>query len=262
MGLPTLYLPRRGRTSRTLAARLNQFRLKVDDEHPWNWPQNLIYGVHFRIYYDEAQKPHPTGRILSPRPGASLGREVELAAEARSPNGGIRRVDFVGRYEGVNLEGDGLYTQWHYHYVRGELKTSPGSVTSSPWRLTWDTAWVPDQTAPFRLAAWITDEAGLTYMTEAISGLTFERNGLSVELCKPYDVPKKWVTRSGEKTEKFRVTGDLDRAVAARLVWVSWSPGYMNGLYLNGRRVFDGEGPRYAYFVHRVPLPIKENPGG
>jgi hypothetical protein len=28
----------------------NQLRLRVADEHPWRWPQNLIYGVHFRVY--------------------------------------------------------------------------------------------------------------------------------------------------------------------------------------------------------------------
>lgn len=37
-------------------------------------------------------------------------------------------------------------------------------------------------------------------------------------------------------------------------MWASWSPGYRNGLYLNGQRVFDGEGPRYACYTHRVPL--------
>lgn len=50
-----------------------------------------------------------------------------------------------------------------------------------------------------------------------------KRDGLSVELCKPYEGPKKWVTRSGEKAERFRVSGDLSKAVAAQLVWVSWN---------------------------------------
>jgi hypothetical protein len=45
-----------------------------------------------------------------------------------------------------------------------------------------------------------------------------KRDGLSVELCKPYDVPTNWVTRSGEKAERFRITGDLSKAVAAQLV--------------------------------------------
>ena len=113
---------------------------------------------------------------------------------------------------------------------------------------------MPDQPQPFRLAARITDDTGLIFFTAPVRGLTFQRDGLSVELCKPYDVPRKWVTRSSEKVEKFRTTGDLQKAVAAQLVWVSWSPGYMNGLFINDERVFDSEGPRYAYYLHRVPL--------
>lgn len=232
----------------------NQFRLRVSDEHPWAWPQNLIYGVHFRIYYDPLKKPHPTGRLVSPKPGAALGTNVELMAEALSPARRISRVDFLGDHEDVNLEGDGNYSQWHYRYVRGQLSGHIGTVAAAPLRFAWDTTWVPDQPRPFRLAARITDDTGLSFFTEPVEGLTFKRDGLSVELCKPYDTARKWATRSGEKAEKFRVTGDLSRAVAAQLVWVSWSPGYMNGLFINDQRVFDSEGPRYAYFLHRVPL--------
>jgi len=233
----------------------NQFRMKVDGTHPWNWPQNLIYGVHVRIYYDPIQKPHPTGRLLSPAPGAVLGASIDLEADASSPNGSIRQIDFLGEYEDVNLEGDGVYSQWHYHYVCGVLTGYLGSATAAPWKQTWDASWVPDQARPLRLAARITDQTDLTYFTAAVADLTLNREGRSVELCKPYDVPAKWVTRSGEKAERFRISGDLNRAVAAQLVWISWSPGYMNGLYINDRRVFDREGPRYAYFVHRIPLP-------
>jgi len=232
----------------------NQFRLKVRDEHPWNWPQHLIYGVHIRIYYDPAKKSHPTGRLVSPPPGADLGTKVELEAAVTSPNGRIRQVDFLGEYEDVNLEGDGVYCQWHYHYVRAVLTGHLGTVAAAPWKLSWDTSWVPDQPQPLRLAGRITDETGLTYFTEAVERLTLKRDGLSVELCKPYEVPKKWVTRSGEKAERFRLTGNLSQAVAAQLVWVSWSPGYMDGLYLNDQRVFGVEGPRYACYTHRVPL--------
>ena len=232
----------------------NEFRLRVSDEHSWNWPQNLIYGVHFRVYYDAAKKPHPVGRLISPGPGDVLGMRVVLEAEASSPNGPIRLVEFLGDYLDVNLEGDGEYFRWHGHYHRGVMTNHLGSATAAPWRVDWDTSWVPDQPSPFRLAARITDETDLTTFTEAVSDLTLRRDGLSVELCKPYDVPRKWLTRLGEHSQKFRVAGDLRKAVAARFVWVSWSPGYMEGLYLNDRRVFEREGPRYAYYAHRVPL--------
>jgi hypothetical protein len=105
-----------------------------------------------------------------------------------------------------------------------------------------------------QLSARITDTSGLTFLSAPVGGLKFDRSGLSVELCKPYDVPRKWVTRSSEHAEKFFVTGDLGKAVAAQIVWSSWSPGYMNGLFLNDTKVFDCEGPRYACHWHRVPL--------
>lgn len=232
----------------------NQFRMKVSREHPWRWPQNLIYGVHFRVYYDPARKPHPRGRLVAPAAGAVLRSEVELQAESSSPNGRVVQVDFLGSYDGVNLEGDGRYRQWHYHYVKSRLAGHLGSPTSQPWHVTWDTSWIPDQPKPFQVAARITDETRLTCFTESVGGLTFDRGGLSVELCKPYDVPRQWVTRRGEHRQRFRIGGDLNHAVAAQLVWCSWSPGYMEGVYINDRKVFQREGPRYAYYVHRVPL--------
>ncbi len=232
----------------------NQFRLKVSRKHPWDWPQNLIYGVQFRVYYDPARKPHPAGRLLAPAANAALDVEVPLEAQASSPNGRVVRVDFLGRYDGVNLEGDGRYRQWHYHYVRSKLAGHIGSATSPPWRVTWNTSWIPDQPQPLQLAARITDETGLTYRTKSVDGLTFDRRALSVEICKPYDVPQQWVTRRSEHQQKFRVTGDLSRAAAVQLVWCSWSPGYMEGVYINHRKVLHREGPRYAYYVHHVPL--------
>jgi CubicO group peptidase (beta-lactamase class C family) len=232
----------------------NTFALKVADEHSWNWPQNLIYGLQLRIYYDPAKKPHPRGRIVSPAAGGKLGQKVALAAEATSDTGKLARVDFLGLLADVNWEGDGQYRQWHYHYFKGELRGQLGTAARAPFRATWDTTWVPDQTEPIQVAARITDDSGLCYWTEAVSGLRLERPGVSVELCRPYDVPKKWVTRVGDQSQKFRIGGELPQATAAQLVWSSWSPGYMEGLLINGTKVFDREGPRYACFWHRVPL--------
>jgi hypothetical protein len=234
--------------------RNNEFRMKVDARHPWNWPQNLVYGVHFRIYYDPAKKPHPTGHIADLKSGDTLGKSVTLTAEASSPNGPIKQVDYIGLYEDVNFEGDGIYRQWHYHFFHGRIMHHIGSATDEPYKVTWDSAWVPDQKQTVQVAARIIDSSGMVYMTDAVGDLHLVRPGLSVELCKPYDIPRKWVTRNGEKQERFDVAGDLHKAAAAQLVWSSWSPGYMNGIYINGVKVFDHEGPRYAYFAHRVSL--------
>ena len=232
----------------------NRFRMRVSPEHSWNWPQNLIYGVHFRVYYDPAEKPHPTGEITGLRPGDTIGRSVPLECDARSPDGEIVRVEYVGHYEDVNFEGDGRWRRWHYHFFHGRIVHHLGTATERPYRVTWDTSWVPDQDQPVTLAARLVDGTGLISMTEAIEGLKLVRPGLSVELCKPHHVPKRWVTRKGEKQERFDVAGDLSRAVAAQLAWVSWSPGYMNGIFVNGREVFRNEGPKYQYYAHRITL--------
>jgi hypothetical protein len=129
-----------------------------------------------------------------------------------------------------------------------------GSATKAPFTVQWDTSWIPDQTEPMQIVARITDSIGLTYLTESITGLRLQRAKKSVELCQPYDIPKKWVTRSGEKTEYFDVQGNLEQARAAQLVWSSWSPGYMRGISINGVQVFDREGPNYQTYYHRVNL--------
>jgi hypothetical protein len=231
----------------------NAFRLRVDPDHPWNWPQNLINGVHLRIYYDPDIKQHAAGAIASLQAGDRLGREVVLRTELQTPDA-VARIDYVGLYEDVNLEGDGVYRQWHYLYFHGELRHHIGSAAQAPFSLRWDTRWLPDQREAMQICARITDREGITYQSEAVGGLILDRPGLSVELCKPYDIPPKWVTRSGEKTERFEVRGDLARARAAQLVWSSWSPGYMRGLKINGTAVFDREGPNYQTYYHRVPL--------
>ncbi len=229
----------------------NTFQMKVAAEHPWNWPQNLINGVHIRVYYDPAKKPHPTGRIATLQAKGPPDESVTMQVAADSPNGSICQVDYVGFYEGVNFEGDGRYAQWHYHFFHGMIFNHIGSASEAPWQVVWNTRWVPDQQRPIMIAARITDEAGMVYMTPA-RDFTLNRPGVSVELCKPHDIPKKWVTRSGEHSERFDAQSDPGKATALQLAWSSWSPGYMNGLFINGVKVFDCEGPRYQYYAHRV----------
>jgi len=245
----------------------NTFQMRVSPEHPWGWPQNLINGVHFRIYYDPARygqprvvalgrhigPPLPTGRVVLLSPKDSKSEQVLLKVKLDTPDSKIRRVDYIGCYEDLNFEGDGRYTQWHYHFFHGSISGHIGTALSAPWDVVWDMKWVPDQKQPIKVAARIMDETAMTFMTPSVE-LTLDRQGVSVELCKPYDIPKKWVTRSSEKTEHFDLKGDPRKAVAMQLAWSSWSPGYMHGLYINDVKVFENEGPKYQYFAHRVTV--------
>jgi hypothetical protein len=233
----------------------NTIKLEVSSEHTWGWPQNLLNGIHLRVYYDANAKPHPTGSVTSPYEGQEIGASLSLTAEASSSGGSIESLEYFGLHDDVNYEGEGNYRQWHYVYFHGELIHHIGTSTASPYEVDWSTEWVPDQDEPLSIAARITDETGMIYMTEAVSGLSLKRGDFfSVELCQPYDVPQQWVTRKGQKTEKFDVAGDLSNATAAQLIFSSWSPGYCPGIYINGTKVFDKEGPNYQTYYHRISL--------
>jgi len=245
----------------------NRFRMRVDPNQSWKWPQNLINGVHFRIYYDAEKKVHLKGEMIAPQSGDTLGRTVVLnaqyepshptsesldAAQATPPK--IKQIDYIGLYEDVNYEGDGVYRQWHYRYDHGQLVNHLGSASSPTGRVSWDTSWVPDQREPMQIVARIVDQTGITYLTPPITDLLLQRPKLKVELCKPYAIPQKWATRMGEKSELFDIRGNLSQAKAAQLVWSSWSPAYMRGILINDQQVFDREGRKYQAAFHRVTI--------
>jgi len=212
----------------------NHFKLEVGPDQSWGWPQNLIYGVHFRIYYNSS-KSHPTGEVTSPESGSAIGESVEITADASSSGGSVKRVEFIGYYEDVNYEGDGVYRQWHFDYQNGELQHHVGTAEAAPYATTWNTSWVPEQTASMKIAARIMDQTGLIYMTEPIDNLALERADLSVELCRPYNIPTEWVTRKGALSESFDIAGDLTKKKAAQMVMSTWRAGeWSSGWSING----------------------------
>ncbi len=232
----------------------NSFRLRVSPDQSWNWPQHLVYGVHLRVFYDPSKKPHAKGKVVLPDSTNTIGRHSRLRVEIDSAPRRVDRVDFVGEYENVNWPGDGVYRRWQYFYYRGQFVHHIGSSVTPPLEVTWNTEWIPDQEQPMRIAARIIDDAGLITMTEAITDVRLIRPNLSVELCKPTDTPDNWVTRNDSYEQSLTVKGDTDSITDARLCWSSWSPGYMNGVSLNGSLVIEHEGPKYRYFDHRVPI--------
>jgi len=118
----------------------------------------------------------------------------------------------------------------------------------------WNTEWLPDQEGPMKLASFIHLRNGYSYMTEAVEDLVLSRSGYSVELCRPYMRPKGWFTREGEFSERFHLKGDPEKITEAKMVFRSWSPGYFNGIYINGFLVFIKEGPKYDYYQHDIPI--------
>lgn len=229
----------------------NSFSFEVDTAGHW-WPQNLVYGMILRIYY-EPSLIESRAKISFPVKGDRLGIENPVTFHI-PPEQSVRQIDLVGHYEDVDLEGDGLYRKWHYGYHKCQIYNHIGSITDAPYSYFWNTGWLPDQDQAIQLAAFVHTDEGYSYMTESVDQLKLRRRGISVELCKPYQRPRGWFTRNGEFAERFQVKGDLKKVKAAKMVFRSWSPGYFNGIYINDFIVFTKEGPKYDYFEHHVPL--------
>ena len=234
----------------------NSFRFDVDPVQRWNWPQNIIYGVILRIYYkpEKAEFKPIVKRIFN----GVLDEKQKL--ELSKKNASIYKVDYIGHYEDVNWEGDGIYDQWHYHCFRGQVVHHIGSSNRYPFDVVWNTSWLPDQD-DIEVAARVTSNTGLIYFTEPLEGIKLERN-YSVELCKPYEQPQNWVTREDEFTAKFDMQTNPTQIGEAKAYWVSWSPCYSNGVFINGEKIYHREELCYEYRAHEVditdPLILKQ----
>ena len=229
----------------------NTFEFSVDTAGHW-WPQNLIYGFILRIYLEPSLLKE-RGGISYPYTGDQLYEINQVLVEVPDRSE-VCKVDLLGYYTDVDLEGDGRYTQWHYAYHKCQIYNHIGTQFNFSYDFKWDMEWIPDQESTLKLAAFVHRKDGLIYMTEAVTDLTLVRPGKSVELCRPYKQPIGWFTRNEEFSERFRISGNLDNAIEARLVFRSWSPGYFNGIFINDFIVFTREGSHYSYHEHCIPV--------
>ena len=223
----------------------NYFSLSVDDNI--RWPQNLVYGVTLRIYYSDAASPNEISvRIIS-------NNEQEVVTRLSGKLNGISSVDYIARYDGPDSDGDGIYHEWHYRHHRGKILNHAGSSGRKPFEINWPISWIPDQKEPVLLSALVHYNDGKIQMLPETK-LVIKRNSYSVELCKPDSVPQFWVTRKGEHHEIFNIRGPVKNITEARMIFTSWSPGYLNGIYINDFSVFTREGPKYQYMQHEIPV--------
>lgn len=226
----------------------NYFSLEVDSIHPWNWPQNLIYGVICRVYYKNPDQAHD----FKINANQLDDEKIQVSIVGINKND-IKSVDFIAKYDGPDIEGDGVYDDWHYCYFRGKIVNQVGSSSDKPYQSLWDISWLPDQETPISISAMVNYQTGLSYFAEPIK-LELKRESYSVELCKPANQPQKWLTRSGEHSEDVFINSDINKVMAAKMVFTTWSPGYFNGIYMNDFLVFEREGPRYAFMQHDIPI--------
>lgn len=218
------------------------------------WPQWLLYGVTFGVYYDQS-KPHPEGRIVSPTPGSLLDDKPRISALATGPNP-IERIDFVGLYDDFNWEGDGNYRQWHGRTMFGQIHNHIGTATGDDREVTWDATWIPTQTKPIMIAARIVDETGMCFVTRTVGDLYLTRP-YSVRMYKPYDVPKRWASRAGKRHEcKADVDDDLDGAIDAKIVMVTWNGEGAEEIGVGDTKVVTRIGKNHDLSHDEFPVPL------
>ena len=161
----------------------------------WDWGQWGWYGLILRVYYNSS-KPHATGQIASIQSGATFTDNPTITVNT---SGGANRVDVLAYYDGYDTDGDGNFAAYHRNYHRSsfndpmDIKKHVGTDTSSPFAVTWNTQWVPDQASgAVKLLARIRNGSGYWYVTPEVKNLTLQRNNFSVKHFKPSGVPEKY----------------------------------------------------------------------
>lgn len=215
-----------------------------------------IYSFTVRLYYAPGSRPHPSGSMISPAMSATMGDFPRLIADARGHGARISRVDFLANCEGYDWNGDGVWKQWQYAMERGVPMKHAGSAFELPYAVTWDTAWLPDQSEPIQIAARITDSLGMTYITPAVS-VQLKRPGRSVRMHRVTGFPEQFgASQSRTLQAAIPIPGDLQTARMARLVFTSWSAAHADSLLLNGKPVATRTSNIHNYSFDEFDLPM------
>lgn len=227
-------------------------KLEVDPDQEWGWPQNIFYGITLRIYYDMSNTRYDY-KIKGIRENGNIGKDQIIGLETEQHDL-VDHVEYIGFYTDVNWQGDGVFRQWQYNLHNTGIRNHIGTAIEQPFRVTWANEWMPDQEQPIKVKARVVLKNGMIFETEPVSGLQLQRDH-SVRLAKPYQVPQNWVTRNQLYTEKLFIQADRKDIKEAKLYWRSWSPGYAEGILVNGALVkYENDWPHYDYKEHILDL--------
>lgn len=236
----------------------NEFQFTCGPQicHNFNWGFYWIYSWTVYVYYDE-KMPHPTGKITSPKSGTMIGERPVFEVQASSPNGPIQQVDYIGYYNDFDWDGNGVFEEWQYQTNYGVLKRHIGSSTCAPYRVTWETNWIPDQNKPVKVMARIMDRTGMCFLTPALENLTLTRENRKVKMYRAENVPENFGVRVGRKLScSLPVPDDLSRAKSARIIVSTWSAAHSDEIGLNETMLEERLGKVHDYSYDSIPVPI------
>lgn len=189
----------------------------------FNWGQWGWWVMMVRIYYGP-DKAHTGGSILYPESGSVINDYADIKISVDQPER-VSQVQVLGKYYGYDENGDGKYHDWHRAYHSVNIEEHIGSITESPFSLSWNTEYIPDQKpGDISLMARIKDTSGVWYVSEIAEQITLERNSsYSVSLYPAVNVPQKYWVRAGAEASSDVEISELTNAISANLLHRTWN---------------------------------------
>lgn len=221
----------------------NAIRLTLDTAQRWGWPQNIFYALILRVHYNKDAGPeidYPYDEV----PQSSYLRLTGLRE-------GDKAADYILVGRDTDWSGRGVQQRKHWQTFRGEALHTLGHSerAAADFAVRWDTEWLPEQPEGFAVQARVRGADGKYRVGPPREGLRLAPRPYEVRVFAPDSVPLNWVTRSGAFEQSLTVD-EVGDATAFRLQWVSWSPCYSNGVFLNGHLIWDRTDDCYVFATH------------
>jgi len=191
----------------------------------FNWGQWGWYVMMVRIYYSPDKK-HSSGHIASPATGDTImdNPDIEIIP---ADTGAVSSIQVLGSFYGYDENGDGIYYDWHRAYHGPDITGHLGTITESPYRLSWDTHSIPDQeVGAVSFLARIRDTTGIWYVTDIVDSITLQRpDSLSVRMFTSVGIPQNFTVRNGNTKKCYIRIDTLVNGTAAFLYHRTWNGG-------------------------------------
>ncbi len=231
----------------------------------WGWTSGLI-----RMYFNPQSRPHITAEIDVP---STVNEDPTIKLKDINMPAGltIEEVNYIGYYKGVDVDGDGYYTDWHEAYfslkdvqtagsfeISGHIGTSN---TGPDYPVDWDTRYVPDQAnGAIKILARIKASNEMWYITPIKSGISLDRGDASVKMYTASDIPERYASRSGQPDDSARVripsadASFIDSATEASMFWRTWNGHNYEWGYNDYSSHFQAANHGFHQSFYNVPL--------
>ena len=222
----------------------------------FDWGFYWIYSFTLRLYHERSAE-HPSATIASVKSGDVLPENPEIVVTPVPGAAPIQRVDVFACYEDFNYSGSGFHREWHAQMIYGLPQHHVGSATAAPWKVRWNTEWVPQQSQPVRLIARVVDAAGWHTVTPVVEDLRFRPGNRIVKMIKASDMPTGFGVRAGSEKSCTLDVADLPgQLTRARIKLLSWSGSHVERVRLNGTDLSPKIGREHDFAVDLIDVPI------